>query len=185
MNIQVGKTYTVDEIKQHMTAQDAEELKFKGCVLRYSPFEQTITIVPWHKADMYYVDADNDKNWEHVHRGSPVHRSINEGRTWKSPNFEIAPHVRRTPQQRLQSLMDRLVDDCKKHGTVPGVAHPMIQTIVGEAWKYGQTEVTGEFIRKVAQYFMEKANAAQRESDWKKIVSDPGADRVPEIKIAK
>jgi len=193
--IEAGKAYPVTEFQRLLTEADAERLKLRGYVLQFSPLEGTISVVHWTQSDMYArsglgVDQQSgtDPGWVPVRKGSSVETA--PGRRWRSEQVledlrqDIPPIVKRTPQQRIESLVQRFVDDCVKHGTVPGLSDPMIQTIVGEAWRSGTTQITGDHVRRVAQYFLEDALAKQRRADYKKVVSTPGVDRVPEVKTA-
>ena len=155
-----GKPYTVDQVRRWLTTARAKELQGDGYVLQRAG--DTITIVPWQKADSFQPEVFREG-----------------GRGWQSQSVmddlkaSIAPMVKRTPMQRVDSLMLRFIEDCKKHGTVPGLNDAMISTIVGAAWTAGRAEITGEVVRQVAQHFLTDAERKKNLADYKKTVKPP------------
>ena len=63
--------------------------------------------------------------------------------------FEVDPIIKRTPQQRLDSLVKRLV------GTQPEQIEPVLKDIEAEYWKAG-APVTVEALRTVAAHFLNR-----------------------------
>ena len=80
---------------------------------------------------------------------------------------DLPPLLKRTPQQRVESLVLRILEQTLKSGTVPGLNDEAIRGIVGEAWKAGETQVTGEMVRRVVQHYLEMAEKKQDEVDSK------------------
>lgn len=138
--IQVGRKYTSDELA-HLRATTSES-ELKGLVLSYN-IDGTAQFVPWHQAT-----------------GGGIRENGRETRPLReyavtNPDFgEIEPIRKRTPLQRVDSLMLKVLGDMKA-GRV--LTEAQIKEIVGEAWKDGRTEITGEVVRQVAQRFLERA----------------------------
>ena len=175
MKFQVGKWYTKGQMAEFMADKNLRQtVKVQGGIMQYEPTTGKVRITSWHDA-------------AHAPGLGRDITSGENGRAWQSQAVmddiknDIAPLRKRTPQERLRSMMDRLVEDCKKYGTVPGVTDARVQHMVGEFWKNGVTEVDGEFVRRVAQHLLEQARKEQILQDHKKVVSTPGNDRIASI----
>ena len=150
--IQPGKRYTRTELQSLIDQATADELKLQGYVLQYDAVSQTYAVVPWYQASQpFRVD------------GNRAQRRAVEKSVGKDAFGELAPIVKRTPQQRVDSLMLRWIEDMKKAGTIPGVDDAKVKEIVGEAWKAGRTEITADVVRTVAAHFLTEAEAKHEE----------------------
>lgn len=135
-----GVRYKSWDLKRRMDGKTAQQLAFQGYVLRFEPLDDTYTVVPYKQAA-----GIGNKGTKDVYSGG---------------TFEpLDPIVKRTPQERVDSLMLRWLADCKAAGTVPGLDDEKIREIVGAAWVAGRSEVTAEVVRMVAQHFLTKAEA--------------------------
>lgn len=56
---------------------------------------------------------------------------------------------KRTPDERVRSILDRIVGDVQKYGTVPGYSDQRIKEITGIIHDTGRTEVTVEMVRRL------------------------------------
>jgi hypothetical protein len=77
--------------------------------------------------------------------------------TFDEDPWKLDPIRKRTRMERVDSLMLRFIEDCKKTGTVPGLSDAKVSEIVGEAWVTGRNEVTAEVVRSVAAHFLNEA----------------------------
>jgi hypothetical protein len=141
MKVVPGRRYTRAELQEVISQSDADELKLQGYVLQYDVLSQTYSVVPWTEAasgELFGTFREDDRG------GTGV--------------FDPLPPIKkRTPMERLDALMLRLIEDCKRAGTVPGMDDDRIKLIVGEAWKSGRSEITGEVVRTVAADLLRKA----------------------------
>lgn len=149
--VEIGKKYSGGELKRLLTPEVAKGLQARGMVLEFDVMSQTYQLTHFTKAKTSEIS------------GKPV---MGQGA------FEpLDPIRKRTPQERVDSLMLRLIEDCKAAGTVPGLDDMRISHILGEAWKTGRSEVTAEVIRQVAQDFLADAEAKKNHADYKRTVT--------------
>lgn len=125
-------------------------MKNRGLVLLFDPLTDTYKVVPPDSASMAFS-------------GKPK-----SGTATFAP---LEPIRKRTPQERVDSLMLRWIDDCKRAGTVPGLGDMAINQIVSEAWKSGRTEITAEVVREVAAHFLQQAENEHEAKLAKQITS--------------
>lgn len=118
----------------------------QGYVLQYDLLNRVFTVVHHSKASQP-LRGDG--------RSAPV-----MGRATFDEK-DLPPIVKRTPLERVDSLMLKWIADCKKAGTIPGLDDEKISEIVGEAWKSGRTEITADVVRQVAAHFLTDAEAKQ------------------------
>lgn len=137
--------------------------------------------------DGYVVRASGDKTIRFVHWTEPtVNRQTPgsqdpDGRTreglrtyvqtkgdWIEEGMaaleEAHPMVRRTPQQRMESMTARLMSEVAKTGSVTGLSEDLVRSIAGESWKKGEP-ITAEAVRRVAAHFLGNAQVDNREAD--------------------
>jgi acylphosphatase len=176
-----GQKYPFEELRRIITQAKADQLKLQGYVLRMDT-DGYVEIVHVSQADDFQSNMRNE--WR---RGKKVMGPRGKREVLTAPGFDgsedpqgppvdggVVPAVRkRTPQERLDSLMTRWVEDCKRQGTVPGLDDPMISTILDMAWRSGKTQITAEHIRTVARYFLERAEKEKGLRDYKKTVRPP------------
>jgi RNase P/RNase MRP subunit p29 len=68
--------------------------------------------------------------------------------------FEVPPIEKRTPQQRLESMTKRLLENPQQHEAI-------LQEIAGEYWKAG-APVTVDALRAVAAHFLNRADQRRK-----------------------
>lgn len=136
--LDIGVDYTRGQLESMVDQETADDLKARGLVFLFDVNSETYRLIPHSEASSAFSGKA-------------------KGGTG---SFEaLPPIVKRTPQERVDSLMLRWIEDCKQAGTVPGLDDLYIQQIVGEAWKAGRTEVTADVVRQVAASFLAKAEA--------------------------
>lgn len=145
-----GRRYTRTQLQGLIDQATADELKLQGYVLQYDVVSQTYSVVPWHQASQPFRQ-DGNRAQRRAVRGTATDFG------------ELAPIVKRTPQQRVDSLMLKWIEDMKAAGTIPGVDDAKVKEIVGEAWKAGRTEITADVVRTVAAHFLTEAEAKHEE----------------------
>jgi hypothetical protein len=156
-----GKTYTKTQLQEQMDAASAEQLKMTGYVLQYDILNETYTVVHWTKAAGAMASPTKNK----------VERLASKRMAHDPFAFTEAPPpiVRRTPMERVDSMMLRLIDDCKRTGTVPLVSDDRIKAILGERWRAGKTDLTAEDIRTVASHLLARAEQQRKVDDFNKV----------------
>jgi hypothetical protein len=176
IGITPGKRYRPDELVAIITQAKADKLRLQGYVLRMDA-EGMVEIVH------HSLTFDQPKRrWSKVRGPRGDKRGILKAKGFdgaKDPGGPpvqaggIAPVKKRTAQQRIDSMMNRWIEDCKKNGTVPGINDPMMSMILGEAWMNGMRQITAEDVRRVVQYFLDDAEKKKAEANRKLIVTPP------------
>lgn len=140
-----GRKYPLKQLQSLISASDAKELEFRGYVLRFDYNSQMFSVEPWQQ----------------VQPGRPHATTSDFG--------ELTPIVKRTPQQRIESLTLKMLEDVKRSGTIPGADDETMRDLVGEYWKRGRTEVTAEMVRAAAAKLLGMAEAKHEEKLDKQI----------------
>ena len=150
-----GKKYTRDEIMLMRQDPDLAKVAMKGYHLRLDD-DGMFSFVPYKET---YSGA-HERGKQRVFR--PKDNTV--------PLFDPpGTPRRRTPVERVDSLMLKLIGDVQRLGQVPGVEDKRITEIVGEAWRSGRSEVSGEMVRRVAQHFLEKAEKENEAAQNKRV----------------
>lgn len=136
MRVEPGFAYTRDQLEELVDQETANEIQARGLVLQFDVLSETFSLVDPRLASVAFSGAPK--------RGEAVF----------APNDPI---IKRTAQERKNSLMLKMIEDCKRAGTVPGLSDERISEIVGEAWKAGESQVTAEVVREVAAHFLQQA----------------------------
>ncbi len=141
MRFRPGERYTPSQLRRLMSQADADELKMKGYVLQFDVVSQTYGVVHWTQAAS---GADPGTFRPDTRGGTGL--------------FEPLPSIqKRTPNERVDSLMMKMIDDCKKSGTVPGLSDERINTILGASKGTKRDGITAEEVRRVAAHFLQDA----------------------------
>lgn len=159
MRIVPGRKYTSEQLARLVDQATADELQLEGYVLRHDVLDGMWSVVHW------------------THAGSGE-----EFGTKRKPRIAFDPNAfpkpalikRRTPQERVDSLMLRFIDDCRRTGTVPGIDDERISFIVGQAWLTGRNEITAEVIQRVAQHFLADADKKFEAAEQKRVTRTTG-----------
>jgi hypothetical protein len=147
-----GKRYTRQQLAEAIDQSTADELKLQGYVLQYDVLSQTYGVVPWYEAAS----------------GAEFGTFRQDNRGGTGAFAPLDPIKKRTPMERVDSMMLRLVDDCKRTGTLPLVDDVRIKQLVGESWRAGK-QLTGEDIRRVASNLLARAEKEKQLADFKKV----------------
>lgn len=152
-----GKQYTREQIRTAVDAGEAKRLQLTGYVLRHDVVTGMYSIVHWTQAG-----------------GAAEFGKLRKPRQAMDPQAwnldEIAPIRRRTPEERVDSMMVRLIDHCKATGQVPGEGDPEIMAILGFTKGTKREGVTGEDIRRVVAHLLQTAENKKNREDFSKIV---------------
>ena len=157
--VRVNHPYTPTQLRQLIGQAEADELQLQGYVLQFDATSNTYRVVHWTKASQPFR-ADGNRAQRRAVQGTATDFG------------ELTPIVRRTPQQRVDSLMLKWMEDMKKAGTVPGVDDAKVKEIVGAAWQAGRTEITEEVVRMVAAHFLQQAENKKKVDDYKRVTLD-------------
>lgn len=146
MRLVPGRRYTYAELAQLRDSDELAQRAIAGYVWRQN-LDGTMELVHWSKASG--GGRSTDRTLEKPERGFAA--------TWDEDPWDLPPIVKRTPQERKESLIKRWFDDCKAAGTIPGLTDEQVTELLGEDWKTGTTEMTGEVVAKLAAVMLEDA----------------------------
>ena len=156
-----GHRYTAAEMKQMRV--DNPGLELPGHVLRLQG--GMFTFVPWRQAS-----GGGAREEGHVVRGPRVYEL-----GFDEDPFPVDPIRRRTPQQRVESLTRKFLEDCRRAGKVPGLSDEKVTELTANSWKRGQP-FTGEHVRQVAASLLADAENRYEASERKKVVRTSPTD---------
>ena len=101
---------------------------------------------------------------------------------WQSPrgfsgevSWDVPPIVKRTPQQRLESLANSFMEDVRKAGRIPGIDDAKTRELVGESWHSGRP-FTAEDVRAAAATLLQQAETKFESAERKKVVRTSPTD---------
>jgi len=181
IGITPGQRYRPEELTKILTEAKAATLRIQGYVLRMDS-EGWVEVVHGSKTFDPIVARRKRRGWRKVLGPRKDPRGIMRARGFDGAQDPGGPPIqagsvgsikKRTPQQRIDSMMTRWIEDCKKHGTVPGINDPMMSMILGEAWMSGMHNITAEQVRQVVQHFLNRAEKEKAEANRKLIVTPP------------
>lgn len=135
-----GKAYTAAEIGTLVDQQTADHFRQAGYILRLDANSGTFTLVPVTEAYQTATGSDH----------APL--------TGTGGFAPLPPIIKRTPQQRVDSLTSKWIPDSKASGRIPGLKDETISGLAGQPFETGRTEVTDEVIRDVARSFLQEAD---------------------------
>lgn len=126
----------------------------------------------------YYLETDG-KRFRLIHDKDTV--LSNQGKRFDqvlgNPWGEIAPIVKRTPQQRLDSMVQPMVADCIAAGCVPGFSDEKMTELLGRPWCTGQSIMTVTVAREIAAIFLWLAEK-KREKDESRFIVRPSQNDI-------
>lgn len=168
------KWYSYADFQRMVGKLEADQLAVQGYVLQQDINMQMIRIIPWHEASGRR-EIPIDKR---THQKGAV--EITERRIFTPidpiPEFQKENLPKRRPVDRVDSLAARMMLHIQATGLLPGEEdrefQAQINEIVGEAWKAGRTEITGEVIRKVAASMLAKAEKQRQVDQFKKVTQE-------------
>ena len=173
-----GKKYDPAEFQRLLTQSKADKLRVQGYVLRVD-LEGKVSVVHWTKADDFQSTMRDE--WR-AHRQEPGKPMMDTAGGWDGSKDPVGPPVqagslgpvkKRTPQERVDSLMARWIEDCMRTGTVPGLDDPMLATILDLNFQAGRTNLTAENVRTVVAHFLAEAEKKKEAANRKLIVRPP------------
>ena len=93
---------------------------------------------------------------------------------YKSPrpireDFPVAPIKRRTPQERTESMMQNLLQEWQKTGTIPGLSEEKVSELVVRSWTRGQP-LSADDVRRAAANLLAEAERKDNAAQAKKVV---------------
>ena len=152
-----GRRYTRDEIALMRSDPQLAKLQLEGYVLRGN-LDGTMQFVHWTKS----ATGEKPGSW------NPALQQTYAVDT--SGLFVNDRIVRRTAQARVDSLVKKWWDTCRRHGTIPGLTDAQISAMIGEDWKSGQRELTIDDVRKLAAFMLQDSENKKTAADFKKTV---------------
>lgn len=152
-----GRQYTREQIQKAVTLGEAQRLQLEGMVLRHDVLSDKYSIVHWTQAG-----GGADFGQLRKPRQAMDNNAFNLD--------DIEPIVKRTPDQRVDSMMQRLVEHHKQTGTVPGIGDPEIMAVLGMTRGTKREGVTAEDIQRIVAHMLQKAENKKNRDDFNKIV---------------
>lgn len=159
-----GVRYTAQQMEQMRQAYP--DFRMPGFVLRIDA-DGMSSFVPWHQAAGGGA-LDPNRPEEDL----PM-RALRA--TWDEDPFPVDPIRKRTPQQRTESMMDNLVADWKRTGTIPGLSDEKVKELVGRSWKQGRP-LTAAQVRAAAAALLQEAENRYEAAERKKVVRTAPSD---------
>lgn len=151
MSIQVNRKYTYDELAQLRNDPSLAQRVFDGHVMRQD-LDGTVKFVPWSQA------SEGGGTF-----GNKPDKPLRGFASTDEDPFDVAslpPIVKRTPHQRVDSMMLKVLADFKGGNVMTEEQiKANVDEVTAQAWRDGRTEITGEVVRQVIQRFMERAEA--------------------------
>jgi hypothetical protein len=162
--MQPGYRYTKDQVRRMMTEELAQNLQHRGYVLRVD--DQGYYSLVHHTAAFGGSFKSNDIG------DADKARLIEAGPMGGHAQFDApAPIVKRTPQERLDSLVKKLWPTASATGHLPGLKDedilPIVLNVQGK--ELTQERITGETVRAVAASFLDSAEKKHEEKLSKQI----------------
>ena len=84
---------------------------------------------------------------------------------------DIEPIKKRTGPQRTASLVESIIGDCMKAGSVPGFSNEKMTELLGYTWVNGISIMTDEVARTIAAKFLALAEKKRQEHESKFVVA--------------
>lgn len=151
--IDITRVYTIGEIQDMYYRGYLRKVAVHGYVVQ-ARADGTVRFVPWYESHM--ARAENDQLRETDWSAEAEQMRLDVEREH--------PMSRRTPQQRVASMLIRLMGEVKRTGRITGLSDEQVQSIVGKTWKEGMP-LSEEDVRAVAAHFLGIAQVDNREAD--------------------
>ena len=161
--IDVSRPYTGDEVLEMHSRGKLRDVTLEGYCTRVEN-DGTIRFIPYYESTWFRTEQDRTDHAVPDFRQAMLD-DLNANH----------PIIRRTPQERVASMMLRLMTAYKQTGTLPGVPPDLIKRIVGSAWREGEP-LTDEVVRAVAAHYL-----GIGEVDNKQAKDIAIKDRTPEV----
>lgn len=153
-----GRKYTFAQIREMQKDPELAALKLEGYVLRQD-MDGTVQFVHHTQASAGFRGSEHSLKQYKAPPG-----------TVEAMKAENPPIVRRTPQERVDSMMLKLITTAKKNGYVPTGEDAEVKEIVAQAWRDGRSNITAETVRQVAAIALAKAEKANAMDDQHNVV---------------
>lgn len=139
--IQVYHWYTKAEIDEMLKSPELVAVQLKG----------------------YYLETDGDR-FRFIHDRDSFGNRPNVPITVPVPD-DLEPIKKRTGQQRTASLVETIIEDCKRAGSIPGFSDAKMTELLGYKWVNGINVMTEEVARTIAAKFLAMAEAKRNEHE--------------------
>ena len=160
--VDLDRKYSIHEIMDMYYRGYLKPIALEGYVVRTDVVDQTVSFVRWDESTFGRQETG-------VVAQSDMSADLEAMRQQLEQDH---PMRRRTPQERVASMVLRLLDEAKKHGTIPGLSDEEIREITGMYWQTGQTQVTEEMVRRVVSHYLHQAQKSNREADSHRVTRD-------------
>lgn len=155
--IDIERVYTIHEIQDMYYRGYLSKAAVQGYVVQARE-DGTVRFVPWYESHLARAEAGKLRQTDWSAELEQMKLDVEEEH----------PMARRTPQQRVASMLIRLMAEAKRSGgMLPGMSEEQIQAIVGKSWKEGMP-LAQEDIRAVAAWFLSRGEKTNREADSKR-----------------
>jgi hypothetical protein len=165
--IDVDRTYTGDEVLEMNNKGHLRNVTLKGYCTRVE-HDGTIKFVPYWDSTWFRQEQDKAVSVD-VDIATPMLEDLKENH----------PIIRRTPQERVASMMLRLMGEYRRTGSLPGIPTDLIKKIVGNSWREGMP-LTEEVVRAVAAHYLGLGEQENKRESHDYAIKDrvPSVDRV-------
>lgn len=176
--VDISRVFTADEVFAMYTNGKLRSITLQGYAAR-ADYDGTVRFVHHSK-----LNPTRGRGLKPVESGEVTSTQM-QGREFSPPPgwaeemaASLTPIRRRTPQERVESMMARIRESMRVHKTVPGLSESQLQAILGPDWHTGVSEVTEDVVRRIAAHYM-----AQAEAENKGAGDFAIKDRVPEVAL--
>lgn len=164
--IDVSRSYTGEEVIEMHNSGRLRDVTLEGYCSRVDA-DGTIRFVPFYESTWFRMDEEKPTTAVSYDFADAMKRDVETNH----------PIVRRTPQQRVASMMLRLMTAYKQTGTLPGVPPELIRRVVGNSYREGEP-LTAEVVRAVAAHYLGMGETDNKEAGGDYAIKD----RTPEVK---
>lgn len=157
--IDITRVFTIQEIKDMYYRGYLKKTAVLGYVVQ-ARADGTVRFVPWYDGFLAreYAGELRETDWSA------------EAEQMRLDVEREHPMSRRTPQQRVASMLIRFMGEAKRNGgQIPGLSDDMIKSVLGKSWKEG-TPLSEEDVRAVAARFLGVAEVDNREADSHRVI---------------
>lgn len=167
MDIIPGKLYTKEQIREMRESPQLRGLAIQGYVLRLE--NGMFSFVHWTQASGGGISDKRRSNPD-----DPAITTLPAGRVYTADidwGEGLTPIKKRTPAQRLDSMMIKVIEDFKAGRVMTEEQIKMfVSDATAEAWRTGRTEITADVVREVLSHFFRQAEIEQEKRDRKHVV---------------
>lgn len=150
--VNIHKAFSSEEIFELHENGRLRGITLEGYATRVE--EGRIYFVPFYESTLYRMEHGTTRQWVSNDFQEAMRQDVEQEH----------PMTRRTPQERVASMVLRLMATVKNTGGLPGFTDEQIKEIVGEGWRSGMP-ITEDVVRAIVAKFLNVGEQQNREAD--------------------